>query len=181
MPRTERAECLLGNNIRPMHNNEYLTLGNKCFVGFVVGFYVLHLSPPAIWPFCRQLLLAQQELPIGFILFHCVVSWLKTCVFLSLKVCPDKEPGLQPWVPGHSQEHRVTIGYGKKVLLTTSATVHSIEILNGGTFDKYVLKSPDCPLISACSRQVSFLKDNIVQKLNHIFCFIFHIEKFTNC
>ncbi|XP_075867464.1 cell migration-inducing and hyaluronan-binding protein [Nelusetta ayraudi] len=47
-------------------------------------------------------------------------------------VCPDKEPGLQPWTPGHSQEHRVTIGYGKKVLLTTSATVHSIEILNGG-------------------------------------------------
>lgn len=37
-------------------------------------------------------------------------------------------------MPGHSQEHRVTIGYGRKVLLTTSATVHSIEILNGGTF-----------------------------------------------
>lgn len=55
------------------------------------------------------------------------------CASLSLKVCPDQEPGLQPWMPGHSQEHRVTIGYGKKVLLTTSATVHSIEILNGGT------------------------------------------------
>ncbi|TKS70348.1 Cell migration-inducing and hyaluronan-binding protein [Collichthys lucidus] len=47
--------------------------------------------------------------------------------------CPDKEPGLQPWMPGHSEDHRVTIGYGRKVLLTTSATVHSIEILNGGT------------------------------------------------
>ncbi|KAE8297657.1 Cell migration-inducing and hyaluronan-binding protein [Larimichthys crocea] len=47
-------------------------------------------------------------------------------------VCPDKEPGLQPWMPGHSEDHRVTIGYGRKVLLTTSATVHSIEILNGG-------------------------------------------------
>lgn len=35
-------------------------------------------------------------------------------------------------MPGHSEEHRVTIGYGRKVLLTTSATVHSIEILNGG-------------------------------------------------
>uniref|UniRef100_A0AAR2J641 G8 domain-containing protein n=1 Tax=Pygocentrus nattereri TaxID=42514 RepID=A0AAR2J641_PYGNA len=29
--------------------------------------------------------------------------------------------------------HHVTIGYGRKVLLTSSATVHSIEILNGGT------------------------------------------------
>ncbi|XP_010766560.1 cell migration-inducing and hyaluronan-binding protein, partial [Notothenia coriiceps] len=47
-------------------------------------------------------------------------------------VCPDKEPGLQPWMPGHSEDHRVTIGYGRKVLLTTSATVHSIEILSGG-------------------------------------------------
>ncbi|CAI5671990.1 unnamed protein product [Oreochromis niloticus] len=47
-------------------------------------------------------------------------------------VCPDKEPGLQPWMPGHSEDHRVTISYGRKVLLTTSATVHSIEILSGG-------------------------------------------------
>lgn len=55
---------------------------------------------------------------------------------LPLVVCPDKEPGLQPWMPGHSEEHRVTIGYGRKVLLTTSATVHSIEILNGGKLEK---------------------------------------------
>ncbi|XP_035984707.1 cell migration-inducing and hyaluronan-binding protein isoform X1 [Fundulus heteroclitus] len=47
-------------------------------------------------------------------------------------VCPDKEKGLQLWMPGHSEDHRVTIGYGQKILLTTSATVHSIEILNGG-------------------------------------------------
>uniref|UniRef100_A0AAQ4Q2B2 hyaluronoglucosaminidase n=1 Tax=Gasterosteus aculeatus aculeatus TaxID=481459 RepID=A0AAQ4Q2B2_GASAC len=47
-------------------------------------------------------------------------------------LCPDKEPGLQPWMPGHNEDHRVTIGYGRKVLLTTSATVHSIEILGGG-------------------------------------------------
>lgn len=38
-------------------------------------------------------------------------------------------------MPGHSEDHRVTIGYGRKVLLTTSATVHSIEILNGGKSD----------------------------------------------
>uniref|UniRef100_A0A3Q2D5T4 Cell migration inducing hyaluronidase 1 n=1 Tax=Cyprinodon variegatus TaxID=28743 RepID=A0A3Q2D5T4_CYPVA len=47
-------------------------------------------------------------------------------------VCPDKELGLHLWMPGHSEDHRVTIGYGQKILLTTSATVHSIEILNGG-------------------------------------------------
>uniref|UniRef100_A0A673GJX2 Cell migration-inducing and hyaluronan-binding protein-like n=1 Tax=Sinocyclocheilus rhinocerous TaxID=307959 RepID=A0A673GJX2_9TELE len=41
-------------------------------------------------------------------------------------------PGLQPWTPGHNEAHRVTIGYGRKVVLTASATVHSIEILNGG-------------------------------------------------
>lgn len=57
---------------------------------------------------------------------------------LSLPVCPDKEPGLQPWTPGHSEDHRVTIGYGRKVLLTSSATVHSIEILNGGNLEKCV-------------------------------------------
>ncbi|XP_027871268.1 cell migration-inducing and hyaluronan-binding protein isoform X1 [Xiphophorus couchianus] len=47
-------------------------------------------------------------------------------------VCPDKEMGLRLWMPGHSEDHRVTIGFGQKILLTTSATVHSIEILNGG-------------------------------------------------
>eukprot|EP00063_Salmo_salar_P064930 XP_014039765.1 PREDICTED: cell migration-inducing and hyaluronan-binding protein-like [Salmo salar] len=64
---------------------------------------------------------------------------MKTCVPLLMAVlpiiqavCPDREPGLQPWTPGHSEAHHVTIGYGRKVILTSSATVHSIEILNGG-------------------------------------------------
>uniref|UniRef100_A0A7N8XAR1 hyaluronoglucosaminidase n=1 Tax=Mastacembelus armatus TaxID=205130 RepID=A0A7N8XAR1_9TELE len=68
---------------------------------------------------------------------------LNAC-FLSHAVCPDKEPGLQPWMPGHSEEHRVTIGYGRKVLLTTSATVHSIEILNGG---KLVIADTNRPIL----------------------------------
>ncbi|KAM9765301.1 cell migration-inducing and hyaluronan-binding protein isoform 2-T2 [Menidia menidia] len=59
-------------------------------------------------------------------------------------VCPDKEPGLQPWVPGHSEDHRVTIGYGHKVLLMTSATVHSIEIHNGG---KLVIADTNQPIL----------------------------------
>ncbi|KAM9860826.1 cell migration-inducing and hyaluronan-binding protein [Aulostomus maculatus] len=59
-------------------------------------------------------------------------------------VCPDKELGLQPWMPGHSTDHRVIIGYGRKVLLTTSATVHSIEILNGG---KLVIADTNRPIL----------------------------------
>uniref|UniRef100_A0A8B9K7L0 Cell migration inducing hyaluronidase 1 n=1 Tax=Astyanax mexicanus TaxID=7994 RepID=A0A8B9K7L0_ASTMX len=57
------------------------------------------------------------------------------CFFLCVVnvVCPDKVPGLQPWMPGFSEAHHVTIGFGRKVLLTSSATIHSIEILNGGT------------------------------------------------
>lgn len=55
--------------------------------------------------------------------------------FLPPAVCPDKEPGLQPWMPGHNKDHRVEIGYGRKVLLTSSATVHSIEIHSGGKPD----------------------------------------------
>ncbi|CAM9209059.1 unnamed protein product, partial [Lampetra planeri] len=59
-------------------------------------------------------------------------------------VCPDKELGLQPWMPGHSEDHRVVISYGRKVLLTTSATVHSIEILNGG---KLVIADTNRPIL----------------------------------
>uniref|UniRef100_A0A665TIG5 G8 domain-containing protein n=1 Tax=Echeneis naucrates TaxID=173247 RepID=A0A665TIG5_ECHNA len=53
-------------------------------------------------------------------------------------------PGLQPWMPGHSEDHRVTISYGRKVLLTSSATVHSIEILNGG---KLVVADTNRPIL----------------------------------
>lgn len=42
-------------------------------------------------------------------------------------------------MPGHSEDHRVTISYGRKVLLTTSATVHSIEILSGGKLNESIM------------------------------------------
>ncbi|XP_074522992.1 cell migration-inducing and hyaluronan-binding protein isoform X1 [Halichoeres trimaculatus] len=58
--------------------------------------------------------------------------------------CPDKEPGLQPWMPGHSEDHRVTIGYGRKVLLTASATLHSIVIHDGG---KLVIADTNRPIL----------------------------------
>uniref|UniRef100_A0AAX7V7N2 hyaluronoglucosaminidase n=1 Tax=Astatotilapia calliptera TaxID=8154 RepID=A0AAX7V7N2_ASTCA len=77
---------------------------------------------------------------------------MKTCVvFLAAlllptihAVCPDKEPGLQPWMPGHSEDHRVTISNNSTVLLTTSATVHSIEILSGG---KLVIADTNRPIL----------------------------------
>uniref|UniRef100_A0A671TS54 Cell migration inducing hyaluronidase 1 n=1 Tax=Sparus aurata TaxID=8175 RepID=A0A671TS54_SPAAU len=64
--------------------------------------------------------------------------------FLPPAVCPDKEPGLQPWMPGHNKDHRVEIGYGRKVLLTSSATVHSIEIHSGG---KLVIADTNRPIL----------------------------------
>ncbi|CAL8404609.1 unnamed protein product [Boreogadus saida] len=58
--------------------------------------------------------------------------------------CPDKESGLQAWNPGHSEDHHVTIGYGRSVLLMDSATVHSIEILDGG---KLVIADTSRPIL----------------------------------
>ncbi|KAF7647007.1 hypothetical protein LDENG_00179020, partial [Lucifuga dentata] len=77
---------------------------------------------------------------------------MKTCsLFLAAlllptiqAVCPDKQPGLQLWLPGHREDHRVTIGYGKKVLLAASATVHSIHIVHGG---KLVIADSSRPIV----------------------------------
>ncbi|ERE78168.1 hypothetical protein H671_3g10553 [Cricetulus griseus] len=51
--------------------------------------------------------------------------------------CPDQNPELQPWTPGHDRDHQVHIGQGRSLLLTSSATVHSITISQGG---KLVIK-----------------------------------------
>ncbi|GAA6104425.1 cell migration-inducing and hyaluronan-binding protein [Tachysurus ichikawai] len=53
-------------------------------------------------------------------------------------------PGLQPWTPGFSESHHVTIGFGRKLLLTSSATVQSIQILNGG---KLVIADTNQPIV----------------------------------
>lgn len=62
----------------------------------------------------------------------------------SRAACPDKQVGLQPWTPGHNEDHRVSIGHGREVLLTSSATVHSIEILDGG---KLVIADTSRPIL----------------------------------
>lgn len=62
---------------------------------------------------------------------------------LSLAVaaeCPDQSPELQPWSPGHDPGHRVHIGRGRTLLLTSSATVNSIHVSEGG---KLVIKDQD--------------------------------------
>uniref|UniRef100_A0A8D0NG90 hyaluronoglucosaminidase n=1 Tax=Sus scrofa TaxID=9823 RepID=A0A8D0NG90_PIG len=51
--------------------------------------------------------------------------------------CPDQWPELQPWNPGHDPDHCVYIGQGRTLLLTSSATVQSIHISEGG---KLVIK-----------------------------------------
>ncbi|KAF2977706.1 hypothetical protein EK904_007674 [Melospiza melodia maxima] len=58
--------------------------------------------------------------------------------------CPDREPELEVWNPGHNEENRVEIRNGRKVLLSSSATVHSIHITDGG---KLVIKDDVQPII----------------------------------
>lgn len=56
-----------------------------------------------------------------------------TSLFLAVVAeCPDQNPELQLWNPGHDPEHHVHIGKGRTLLLASSATVHSINISEGG-------------------------------------------------
>lgn len=50
----------------------------------------------------------------------------------SAAVCPEQDPDLKPWNPGHNEDNHVEISNGKKFLLSSSATVHSIHITSGG-------------------------------------------------
>uniref|UniRef100_A0A8D2JCJ0 hyaluronoglucosaminidase n=1 Tax=Sciurus vulgaris TaxID=55149 RepID=A0A8D2JCJ0_SCIVU len=77
------------------------------------------------------------------------VSWLILVRFLGVTAtvpaeCPDQNPELQPWNPGHDQDHHVHIGQGRMLLLTSSATFHSIDISEGG---KLVIKDHDEPIV----------------------------------
>lgn len=56
--------------------------------------------------------------------------------------CPDQNPELQPWNPGHDEDHEVHIGQGRMLLLTSSATVHSIRISEGGEQPPRLLPTP---------------------------------------
>ncbi|KFP87173.1 Protein KIAA1199, partial [Apaloderma vittatum] len=58
--------------------------------------------------------------------------------------CPDKDPELESWNPGHNEENHIEIRNGRKLLLSSSATVHSIHITDGG---KLVIKDDVQPII----------------------------------
>nr|XP_005989659.1 PREDICTED: cell migration-inducing and hyaluronan-binding protein [Latimeria chalumnae] len=58
--------------------------------------------------------------------------------------CPDQDSELYSWNPGHNEMHHVRIGLGKKLLLTSSATVHSIKITDGG---KLVIADNKLPIV----------------------------------
>ncbi|XP_078610725.1 cell surface hyaluronidase CEMIP2-like [Branchiostoma floridae x Branchiostoma japonicum] len=46
--------------------------------------------------------------------------------------CPDGDPTLTPWNPGHDEAARVVVGRGQNFLLQSSASFHSLEIKDGG-------------------------------------------------
>ncbi|KAG8440633.1 hypothetical protein GDO86_006400 [Hymenochirus boettgeri] len=58
----------------------------------------------------------------------------------NMEKCPDEDPELQSWSPGHDQDNHVIINGTTKLLLSSSATVHSIRISNGG---KLVVKASE--------------------------------------
>lgn len=61
-----------------------------------------------------------------------IVLSLHLCPAEAAVTCPDREPELEVWNPGHNEENRVEIRKGRKLLLSSSATVHSIHITDGG-------------------------------------------------
>ncbi|XP_055517175.1 cell migration-inducing and hyaluronan-binding protein [Leucoraja erinacea] len=61
------------------------------------------------------------------------IGWLLTLNLTMLfAACPDQDPDLQIWNPGHNKEHHAHIGRNRKLLLSSSATVNSIHIFDGG-------------------------------------------------
>uniref|UniRef100_W5N565 hyaluronoglucosaminidase n=1 Tax=Lepisosteus oculatus TaxID=7918 RepID=W5N565_LEPOC len=67
------------------------------------------------------------------------------CMTLNcLAACPHEDTELQMWNPGHNEAHHVFIGNGRQLLLSSSATVHSIRISDGG---KLVVADTKQPIV----------------------------------
>lgn len=77
---------------------------------------------------------------------------LHLCPAEAAVTCPDREPELEVWNPGHNEENRVEIRNGRKVLLSSSATVHSIHITDGG---KTCCSKAACTLLSTGTVSIS--------------------------
>ncbi|XP_049667391.1 cell migration-inducing and hyaluronan-binding protein isoform X3 [Accipiter gentilis] len=78
----------------------------------------------------------------NFIFLLFVISSVSTAE--AAVACPDKDPELEIWNPGHNEENHIEIRNGRKLLLSSSATVHSIHITDGG---KLVIKDDMQPII----------------------------------
>ncbi|OCT89718.1 hypothetical protein XELAEV_18018337mg [Xenopus laevis] len=123
--------------------------------------FVSHLTPLVTAPL--TFLLALWELPTphrwiaGILLFTSKnmalpdVTRLLRVMFCTLFVtlgytgtCPEDDPQLKPWSPGHNEDNHVNINGTTKLLLTSSATVHSVHITEGG---KLVIKASENPII----------------------------------
>ncbi|XP_027625045.1 cell migration-inducing and hyaluronan-binding protein [Tupaia chinensis] len=89
----------------------------------------------------RQGFSFQALVTISWFALACVPGTTSTAVAAE---CPDQNPELQPWSPGHDRDHRAYIGRGRMLLLTSSTTVHSIHISEGG---KLVIKDHAEPIV----------------------------------
>ncbi|KAH0620014.1 hypothetical protein JD844_014512 [Phrynosoma platyrhinos] len=85
---------------------------------------------------------SKMSLTIGFIFFMFILPALHMAG--AAPSCPDLDPELELWNPGHDEDNRVNISQGQKLLLSSSATVHSIHITNGG---KLVIKDKTNPIV----------------------------------
>eukprot|EP00058_Branchiostoma_floridae_P009244 XP_002594732.1 hypothetical protein BRAFLDRAFT_81182 [Branchiostoma floridae] len=75
------------------------------------------------------------------------------------KGCPDVDPTLTPWNPGHNRNAQVVVGRGQSYLLQSSATFHSLEVKDGGRLVFADLGSTSDAEIVLRSREVIVASD----------------------
>ncbi|CAH1248257.1 TMEM2 [Branchiostoma lanceolatum] len=73
--------------------------------------------------------------------------------------CPDVDPTLTPWNPGHDETAQVVVGQGQHFLLQSSASFHSLEIKNGGRVVFADLGSSSETEIALRSREITVSTD----------------------
>ncbi|KAI8511091.1 hypothetical protein Bbelb_101910 [Branchiostoma belcheri] len=64
--------------------------------------------------------------------FAVVLLGLVTVALCQNQECPDADPTLTPWNPGHDPTAQVVVGRGQNYLLQSSATFYSLEVKDGG-------------------------------------------------
>ncbi|CAH1266051.1 TMEM2 [Branchiostoma lanceolatum] len=72
-----------------------------------------------------------QHLTIFLVLLP-VAAPIRTAVHHHSHECPDVDPTLTPWSPGHDVTSQVVVGRGQSYLLQSSASFYSLEIKDGG-------------------------------------------------